>query len=200
VAEALSETFTAVETDETYRRQQRYVVVATVESLVPLGTTLDPSIWGGGSSEYTWGRVRRFFTRLPQARRRQLPMHYYAEYLRDDYVVYVGCPETNKSWFLQDAVAHGALRPEYLDSLLVVVQDNYGVEVVERQLWRVLAHQLLTPILRREGLNRDRVRFFELEADTAVLADPALWPYEHRRPAFLDPLQLELQLKHYQKA
>ncbi len=194
----LSETFYPLHDDRTYRRQGRHIIVACIESLVPIRAVFDPSIWGGGSSEYTWGRVQKFYARLPEARRGQMPAHFYCEYLEDDYIVYVGCPSTNKSWFLQAAVAAGVLHPVYLDAILIVLQENYGVEITERRLWGVLAHTTITPLMREHDVSRDRVLFFEKIANRAATEGPD-WPYRFREPMFLDPLQLDLHLKDYEK-
>jgi hypothetical protein len=194
----LSEGFFPIPQDNTYRRQGRDILIATMESVTPLESTLDPSIWGGGTPDFTWGRVQRFFSRSPLARHGQMPMHYYAEYLRDDYVAYVGCPLTNRSWFLQAAVAAGVLPVRFVDAVLVVLQENYGIETVEKRMWAVLSNSVLTPVMRMEGIPRDRVGFFELAADPA-LAEGVDWPFRFRGARYADPVLLELFLKDFEK-
>jgi hypothetical protein len=196
--EALNESIPLMRADETYRRQGRHIIVAQIESLVPLHTTLDPAIWGGGNTSYTWKRVQTFYSRSPLARNSQLPMHYFAEYLEDDYVMYVGCPLTNKSWFLQQAVAAGVLPVQYMDAILVVIQENYSVENVERRLWRVLANNLITPMMRLFDITKERVVFFEDLANREAVNGPD-WPFRWREPTFLDPLMLQLQIKDFMK-
>jgi hypothetical protein len=169
-----------------------------MESIVPLHSTLDPSIWGGGDSTYTWKRVQEFFYRRPEARNGQMPMHYYAEYLDDDYVTYVGCPLSNRSWFLQMAVAAGVLPVMYNDAILIVLQENYGVEVTDKRLWRILSHTVISPLMRLFDVTRDRVVFFEKIANAQAVNGPD-WPFRWRDPVFLDPLQLDLFLKEYEK-
>ena len=194
----LNESVIVVQQDQTYRRQGKHIIIAQMESLVPVQTTLNPSLWGGGNPQYTWKMVQQFYSRSPLARKGQQPMHYYSEYLNDDYVVYVGCPMTNKSWFLQQAVAAGVIPVQYMDAILIVVQENYGVEVTEKRLWRILAHSTLTPLMRLFDITRDRVVFFEKIANPEAANGPD-WPFRWRDPVFLDPLQLDLFLKDYEK-
>jgi hypothetical protein len=125
-------------------------------------------------------------------------MHYYTEYLHDDYVVYVGCPVSNRSWFLQEAVAAGVLPIQYMDAILIVLQENYGVEVTEKRLWRILAHTTLTPLMRLFDIPRSRVLFFENLANREAV-NGEKWPFRWREPTFLDPIQLDLFIKDYEK-
>ena len=127
-----------------------------------------------------------------------MPMHYYAEYLDDDYVTYVGCPLTNRSWFLQMAVAAGVLPVVYNDAILIVLQENYGVEVTDKRLWRILSHTVISPLMRLFDITRDRVLFFEKIANTEAVNGPD-WPFRWRDPVFLDPIQLDMFLKEYEK-
>lgn len=184
--------------DADYRRQGRHIIIAQIENILPLQMVIDPDIWGGGNARYTWGQVQQFFSRYPKARHGQQPCHYYCEYLDKDYVTYVGCPLTNRSWFLQMAVALGILPIMYLDAVLIVLQENYGVEVTDKRLWRVLAHTTLTPLMRMFDIPRSQVVFFENIANVDAVMAPE-WTFRWRDPTFLDPLQLDLFLKEYEK-
>ena len=198
MSEALNEALVLYPEDRDYRRQGKHIIIAQMESIVPLHTTLEPYIWGGGDSTYTWKKVQEFYYRRPEARNGQFPMHYYVEYLGDDYVTYVGCPLTNRSWFLQQAVAAGVLPIQYMDAILIVLQENYGVEVTDKRLWRVLSHTTITPLMRLFDITRDRVLFFEKLANREAV-NSEKWPFRFREPTFLDPLQLDLFIKTYEK-
>ena len=195
---SLSEAMTVIQQDQTYRRQGRNIIIAQIASLAPLNSIFEPAIWGGGNSNYTWGKVQKFFNRSPLARKRQLPMHFYTEYLDDDYVTYVGCPISNRSWFLDRAVATGVLPIHYRDDILVVVQENYSIESMERRLWAHLAHNTLTPLMNTYGIPKERVLFFE-KIVNVELANGADWPFRWKDPLYLDPVQLMLFLKEYEK-
>jgi hypothetical protein len=196
--EKLNESLVLYKQDQFYRRQGQYIIIAQIESLVPLHTTLEPRIWGGGNSDFTWKILQRFYSRHPLSRNGQFPQHYYMEYLYDDYVVYVGCPLSNKSWFLQLAVENKILPIQYLDSILIVLQENYSIESMEKQLWKILAHTTLTPLMRLFEIPRERVVFFEKIANSNI-ATSSDWPFRWRDPVFLDSNQLMLELKEYEK-
>ena len=196
--ESLNEALVLYKPDRDYRRQGKHIIIAQMESIVPLHATMDPSIWGAGDITYTWKRVQEFYYRRPEARNGQMPCHYYSEYLDDDYVTYVGCPLTNRSWFLQMAVAAGVLPVVYNDAILIVLQENYGVEVTDKRLWRILSHTVISPLMRLFDITRDRVLFFEKIANVEAANGPD-WPFRWRDPVFLDPIQLDMFLKEYEK-
>ena len=196
--ESLNEALVLYKPDRDYRRQGKHIIIAQMESIVPLHATMDPSIWGAGDIAYTWKRVQEFYYRRPEARNGQMPCHYYSEYLDDDYVTYVGCPLTNRSWFLQMAVAAGVLPVVYNDAILIVLQENYGVEVTDKRLWRILSHTVISPLMRLFDITRDRVLFFEKIANVSAANGPD-WPFRWRDPVFLDPIRLDMFLKEYEK-
>jgi len=197
--ENLNEAFFPVYPDNEYRRVGRHIVLCTLESMVPRDSVLDPSIWAvGGNTEYTWGKVQWTYTRLPQARRNLLPMHYYVEYVDSDYVTYVGAPLTNRSWFLQEAAAKGVIPTMMADAVLVALQENYAVEVTERRLWKLLAANLLTPLMRQLEVPRERVVFLEQVCNEEV-ARSAGWLYKYRSPKYLDRTTLDHFLKVFRK-
>jgi hypothetical protein len=186
--------------DRNYRRQTKYIILASIGSMIPTeGGLLDPSIWGGGgNSEFTWARVQEFFYYHPISIRKQLPMHFYSEFLQKDYVHYVGLPLSNRSWFMAKAVETGLLPIMYLDSIVIVLQENFAIENVESRLWKLLAHNVVTPLMRMLDISRLNVQFFEKIVDQKK-AEGIQWPFAFRYPTYLDPIQFDMQLKQYEK-
>ena len=195
---SLNESVIPVYKDQTYRRQGKHIIIVQMENMTPLHTTLDPSIWGGGSSEMTWRRVQRFFMRSPLSRNGQVPCHFYTEYLVDDYETFVGCPLSNKSWFLNLAVATGVIPVIYNYAILITLQENYSLESMDKRLWEVLAHSVITPLMREYSITNERVVFFENIVDRNK-ANSEQWPFRWREPVFLDPIQLDMFIKEYEK-
>ena len=194
----LRESVIPVYQDQVYRRQGKHIIIAQVESIVPLHSTLDPNIWGGGTPELTWRRLQHFFGRSPLARHGQMPCHFYTEYLVDDYETFVGCPLSNKSWFLTEAVFQGVLPVVYSDAILVVLQENYSIESMDKRLWEVLAHTVITPLMREYNITNERVLFFEKIANVDKVNSEE-WLFRWRDPKFLDPVQLDMYIKEYEK-
>ena len=125
-------------------------------------------------------------------------MHFYTEFLGQQYSTMVGCPLVYRSWWLEEMVMLGALDIVHQESILVVLQESYYLENMEKELWAHLAHNILTPILREYKFDRSRILFYEKIADREVVEDKD-FPYLFYNPTYLDPFQLELQLKKYGK-
>jgi hypothetical protein len=96
------------------------------------------------------------------------------------------------------AVAAGVLPVQYGDDILIVLQENYSVENVERRLWKILSNSTLTPLMRLFDIPKERVLFYENLVNREAVIGPD-WPFRWREPTFLDPIQLMLVLKEYEK-
>jgi hypothetical protein len=66
--------------DLQYRRFTKYIIIATLESLIPKNYPIDPDLYSYATSEYSWGKVQKFFNSYAGSRNRQMPMHWYTEY------------------------------------------------------------------------------------------------------------------------
>jgi len=196
--QGINETYT-IYPDRDYRRQGRNIVIAMLASVVPRTVMVDPRFLAGGDPLYSWEKVQRALARYPKARNDQMPMHYYTEFISKDYATMVGCPITNKSWYLEDLVHRGALPISYNDAILVVLQENYHNETMDKRLWRHLAHTVLTPLMRLYKLDRRHaVVFLEniINRDVATSLD---FPYDVREPTHLGEDDVLIQIQHYEK-
>ena len=184
-----------------YRHNTKYVIIAQIGCLVPKDYVFPPFIYGGGSSALTWETVSRFYRRYPRARLSAggiPPMHLYTEFLGRQYATFVGCPSVSRSWWLQEMVELKALDIVHTESILVVLQESYHIEVMEKELWKHLANFVITPIMRELKLDRSRIMFYENIVDREVVEGKD-FPYLFHPPTYLDPFQLEMWLKKYGK-
>jgi hypothetical protein len=184
--------------DNTYRRQTKYIIISCLRSVVQKALNMRPVYLGGGTGNLTFEAVSRQIIRSPRGRRMQLPYHFYTEWLGKDYGTFVGCPITNSSWYLNDLVNLKALDVKYKDSYLITLQEDYSLENMDRRLWRMLAHSVLTPLLREMQTDNRHVVFLEKLVHRDIV-DSSDFPYDIREPIYLDPVQLEIQLKYYGK-
>ena len=95
-------------------------------------------------------------------------------------------------------VEMGVLDTVHQESILIVMQESYHLEVMERELWAHMAHYVLTPMLREMMFDRSRILFYENIASREIVEGND-FPYIFQQPVYLDPFQLEMQLKKYGK-
>ena len=188
----------SIRRDETYRHGNKHILIGMLENIIPIhGPMLPPNIYAAGTANYTWGLVREFFSKHPLARHMQIPFHYYAEYIEDDYSIAVGCPMTNRSWVLDMMVSSGVLNIDYADSILIILQESYYVENIEQRLYEHLSHYLLTPLLKDRKMQRSSIQFLEeVMIPTNMTAE---YPFRYKPPRFLDRNILDMYLKEFYK-
>jgi len=196
--------------DKTFRRRTKNIIITSLPTITPrwqVRTLLKPSTLAVGNITFTWQEVQEFFMFNPLSRNRQLPMHYYAEYFDDDYNIYVGLPFSNTSWVLEKLIDLGMLSSAFRESILIVLQEDYSKEPLDDRLMDLLAHQLITPLLKEYKLSRyNNIHFLENLLDGQIIKElnqntkiSDKYPFYYREPVFLDEVQLEKRIKKYSK-
>jgi len=198
--ELLSESFNILP-DNTYRKTTKFIIISCLRTIVQKSLVINPNALNGGISELTYEYITRMLIRSPRKaleHRLQIPYHFYTEWLGRDYGTFIGCPSSNRSWVLDDFVDLNALDIKYRDSFLIVLQEDYSKEIIENRLWKHLAHNVITPLLRELGTDNRGVVFLEDILDETVTSQIG-FPYDVRKPTFLEANKLILQLKYYGK-
>ena len=185
--------------DRDYRRNSRAIIIAQLSSLIPKGAQsafFSPRDYGVSFPQKSFQRVRQGFSKVEAEV--QLPFHYYVELIGKEYEASVGCPLSNRSWWAREMVSLGVLDSRYIDSPVIVLQEDFSVETGIKSLWEFLSHFVVTPILKMENININSVDFFELVADQKEI-EKSTYPYNYRYPRYLDPFLAQLAFKKFQK-
>jgi hypothetical protein len=140
-----------------FRRRTDYIMITHARNMMEK-FYIDPSVILP-NNRYTWGTWQRYW--MEDLKRDALPCHYYEEFLDRDYVVYRGLAEFQPSYYIEDMVQAGVIQYKYLNSILVVVADDWSVNTVERRLSEHLADKVLTPLMREYELDFTRVKYID---------------------------------------
>ena len=195
----LSEAYIPVKNDRVYANQRKYIIICTLDSLVPKGIDmLDPDYLAGGISEFTFNNVKEYFTFLPLSRKNQVPFHYYTEIFQNNYITMVGTAKTSASWYLEYLVKARILEPKYMDSILICLQENYANEPLERNLMEVLANDLVTPLMKEYTFGYNNVVFLENIVDRDMLETSKYFKHI-KKPTYLHEVLFSGYLKKYSK-
>lgn len=108
---------------------------------------------------YTWGKWQEYY--MQDLKKRMLPCHYYVELLDRDYVVYKGLAEEHPSYFIDELVSAGVIKPEYKHALFVTIGENYNIDIPEYRMYEHLAEKCLVDLLRRYKLNKNRIMYID---------------------------------------
>ena len=177
------------------------IIVAPLFNLMAIGTGFKPSIVRA-SYKYSWEEVQNYFYYVHG--RNSPPMHTYCELLESDYVMYFGAPFTYRSWWLAELAAMRVMHNDHKDAILVVCQDDWRLEPVERRMLRGLCNFVISPLMKLYGIGRERVLHVDsvLVEDAAAIAksqDKVERRFDLQPSTYYDHNWLQVILKDYKK-
>lgn len=177
------------------------IIVAPLFSLLANGTVYPPNVVTS-SYKYSWAIVQKYFE--DRLNKETLPMHAYCEYLNDDYVVYFGAPLTFRSWFLEDLAKMKLIPYDYKNSILIVCQDDWRLEPIDKRMLRCVCHLAITPIMKIYNIPKEKVVHLDSilvpdAYDKAQENDDLLKRYNLEKSVYYDPVWFQVILKDYIK-
>lgn len=146
---------------------------------------IDPIVLDSGRV-YTWGIWEKYF--LNDLKKDALPCHYFIEQVAEDYVVYKGLADFQPSYFVEDLVSAGVINRRYLNSIVVVLGENYNRTVFEKRCAEQLSSKVIAPLLREYSLHPERIKFIDecLEEDYKESLSYSTLQYEIEPSKFFD--------------
>lgn len=119
---------------------------------------IDPLVINSGRM-YTWGIWEKYF--LDDLKKEALPCHYFMEQVADDYVCYKGLPDFQPSYFAEDLVSAGIIDYKFRNSIVVVLGENFNIDVFSTRFAEQLACKVVAPLLREYSLHPERIKFID---------------------------------------
>jgi hypothetical protein len=139
-------------------QRPRHIIFTTLHNLMVKGMYFPPAFLKG-NYKYSFSTVEDYFYYTLQ--NKSLPFHFYVEFLEKDYAAFLGAPYTNSSWFIQKLVDNGCINYMYNDAFLVVVQEDWRLEIPERRLLEFLANFIFTPLMKEYKIRKEDVIFLD---------------------------------------
>lgn len=108
---------------------------------------------------YTWNIWEKYF--LHKLGKESLPCHYYFDKVGKDYVTIVGQNEMNPSYFIDDLVQASIINYKYLNSIVIMIGEDFNKRGMNRRMLEQLVCKLLIPLMKRFKLNKTRIKFID---------------------------------------
>lgn len=139
------------------RRKTEYIILTHARNLME-DFFIDNSVILP-NHKYTWGIWQNYF--IEDLKKPALPCQYFTEFLDKDYVVYKGIADFQPSYYIEDLVSAGVMKYQYLNSILVVIADDFSINTVDNRLAEHLSDKVLAPLLRQFNLDFTRVKYID---------------------------------------
>ena len=136
------------------RNATRYIILAHAPNFIKTGIPINPIV-RRGSYKLTWDIWQNYW--MYQQKLLDVPVHYYVELLNEDYVVFTGLNIQKNSSYLYELGNNGIITPEYKDSLLVMIGENFFYDLSEERMYKHIANRIITPMMNLYRLPFERV-------------------------------------------
>lgn len=140
------------------RRKTEHIIIVQAKNLRETNQQITPEVLRG-TYRYTWGIWQQYF--LTDLVKDALPCHYFAELLDRDYVVYKGLNDYKPSYYVEDLVRNNIIESKYKNSILIVLGEDFELDVLEKRLSDHLCDKVIVPLLREYKLDFTRVKLLD---------------------------------------
>jgi esterase/lipase superfamily enzyme len=180
-----------------FRRKTEYIIITHARNLIE-NFYIDPVVIQG-SRHYTWGIWQRYW--LDDLKKPALPCHYFMEYLDKDYVIYTGLYDFQPSYYIEDMVSAGIIDYKYLNSMLIIVGDDFSINTVERRMSEHLSDKVLTGLLRTYELDFTRIKYIDdcLKPEWKENLQNSVLEYKYEPAKYFDFQVIKGDLDKYKK-
>ena len=140
------------------RRKTEYILIVHAPDFVAVNHPVEGDL-AKGSRRYTWNDWQTYLTTWGD--KTKLPMHYFMELVDNDWSVMKGLGETRPSYYLQELVANGVLSPNYQNSIVIMVAEDFDLHNPSKRFYEILAEKLLVPLMKLYHLDWSRIVYFD---------------------------------------
>lgn len=179
------------------RKRTDYIILTHSRNLIEK-LYIDPVVYKN-NKQFTWGIWQRYF--MEDLKKPALPCHHFVEFLDRDYVIYNGLYDFQPSYYMEDLVSAGIIDYKYINSILVVIQDDFSINTLERRLSEHLSDKLLTGMLRQYELDFTRIKYLDdcLQENWEENLKFSTLNYQYTKSKFFDFNTLKQDLDKYKK-
>ena len=148
---------------------------------------------------FTAGVMEDYFMRY--LKKRVLPYHYYIDNIGDDWYVFKGACEFQPSYFLEDLVQAGVIKYEYLDSIVIVLSDDFSRYPVDNRMSEHLCDKVLSDIMRRYRMTWDKIVYIDdcLQENWKENLRNSTLQYNYKLGTYFDFQKIKVNINKFKK-
>lgn len=108
---------------------------------------------------FTTGVMEQYFMR--SLKKPMLPYHYYVDNISEDWYIFKGLREFQPSYFIEDLVSAGVIKYEYINSIIIVISDDFSRYPISGRMSEQLTSKLITELFREYKLHYDKLFYID---------------------------------------
>lgn len=135
-----------------------HIIIMHSQNLITNEGYIDGSV-RRGNYKYTFGKWEAYL--MKYVNKKRLPMHRFFEFVDSDYVSIEGLDISRRSYFLENMTNEGVIERGHTDDFLVVVGENFELDVPDDRFYEVLTERILSPMFHMFNLTLDNVYIYD---------------------------------------
>ena len=181
------------------RLKTKKIVISHATNTFQTGSYLLPIVREGARNHYTWGKWQEYY--YEELKKKKLPNHYFVEELENDWVINVGLPSVEPSYFLQELADAKAIPFQYRDALFITIGFDFSIFPMPDRMAEQMCDKLLSPLLYQHKMDFLDVVYLDdvLSAGWKTLMQSSGLKYEITPQKYFDINTLYMTLNNYKK-
>ena len=156
----MAETLRKIENVKTlHRTSQPYnIILAPIYNFFVEGTTYDANL-AQSSYKYIWYKLDKYFSH--QLQQKELPFHFWVEFVDRDYQITMAAPFTHRSHFLETLSNNGCISYMNRNDILIAFDQDVRLEPIDKRMAKVMSYHVIVPMMKTFHLTINNVLFFD---------------------------------------
>jgi hypothetical protein len=181
------------------RSETKYVVLTQCRSLYEQNAYISNDALLGGTYKCTWIEWQKYW--YYHTDHRKIPCHYFCEFLDDNYVIYIGNPLVNRSYFLEDLADARIIPERYRNALLISLSDDFRMTFPDKEMLNNLADKLLSTLMCEFPIDENSIVLLDdiLTSDYDFALKENNLTYDIQPMTKFNMMELKVILKNYRK-
>lgn len=140
------------------RLKTEYIIILHANNLI-LESHPGTSLLLRGSYKYSWGSWQDYL--IKRVNKKKLPMHYFVEFLGNDYACFTALENNRPSYFIDEQITNAVIDAKYKNALVVVIGENFSEDIPDPRLMDQMAQKVLLPLMRQYKLDWSRIMYYD---------------------------------------
>ena len=184
------------------RRNNEKIIFCHLTNVINRDFYFEPDLLDK-TNYYSFMKIKNYF--FERMNLEQLPFHYYVNKINGEWEIFTAAPLNYKSPYLQDLINLGYLPSEYKNATLIVIQDNFELNIPEIRLFKTLGQKIIEPhmFLNKRNFNNsifwfdDIVYFDNIDKDEQLYQLQSPNRYRIKKMKYFDPITFNIEALYF---
>lgn len=155
-----------------------------------------PADWENANNTFDYEDMQYYF--LHDLSYKKMPMHFFCEYVRNDYQILAAEPISSPSYFLEELASKMIIPTRFKNSIVIAFQDNYEIDIPDKRMEFILS-KYIAGLMRSFKINSNNIFLFNeiLTEESEKRLQESDLMYSFKKNIYFDPVYFKNILKDF---